>query len=123
LSILTSVAFMWRVVNSRITLIATFVLLYLGASKARLRGTMWTLVRGSMFVDDISIYSLVVLVERGYLNLSLVFLQDLCFVFVLVCLFVLAMTHEGTEALAFLAFMRRFFFDASLFLPIPLKSS
>jgi hypothetical protein len=43
--------------------------------------------------------------------------------FDLTFLFVLAMTQDGTEALLFLAFIRRFFLDASLFLPKPLKFS
>jgi hypothetical protein len=50
----------------------------------------------------------------------LVLLQVLCFRFDLTFLFVLAMTHVGTEAFCFLAFMRWFFLDASLFLPKPL---
>jgi hypothetical protein len=55
----------------------------------------------------------------GYLNPSLVLLQTLCFLFDLVFRFVLAMTHVGTEPLVFLAFIRWFFLDASLFLPKP----
>jgi len=54
------------------------------------------------------------------LNPSLVLLQALCLVLDLVFLFVLEMTQVGTDAFAFLAFMRRFFLDASLFLPKPL---
>ena len=122
MSILTSVAFMWRVVNSRIILTATFVLLYLGASKALLSGTMWTLVSGSTFVEDIFalLFGHVFPFARAYFNPSLVLLQILCFLFDLVFLLVRAITHVGTEAFIFLALIRRFFFDASLFLPKPL---
>jgi hypothetical protein len=54
------------------------------------------------------------------LNPSLVRLQVLCFRFDLTFLFVLAITHVGTEAFCLLALMRWFFLDASLFLPKPL---
>jgi len=50
----------------------------------------------------------------------LVLLQALCFVLDLTFLFVLEMTQVGTEEFCFLAFIRRFFLDASLFLPKPL---
>jgi hypothetical protein len=52
-----------------------------------------------------------------YFRPSLVLLQTRCLLFVLVFLFVLAMTQVGTEAFCFLAFINRFFFEASLFLP------
>ena len=52
-----------------------------------------------------------------YLKRSLVLLQTRCLLFVLAFLFVLAMTHVGTEAFCFLAFISRAFLDASLFLP------
>ena len=67
------------------------------------------------------LYSLAISVG-AYLNPSLVLLQALCLLLFLTFLFVLAMTHVGTEALSFLAFIRRFFFDASLFLPMPISS-
>ena len=122
MSILTSLAFMCRVVNSRIILIATFVLRYLGASKARLRGTMCTRVKGSTFVEDIFalLSGYLDSGSEAYLNPSLVLLQVLCFWFALTFLLVLAMTQVGTEEFCFLAFMRRFFLDASLFLPMSL---
>ena len=69
------------------------------------------------------LYSLAISVRGAYLNPSLVLLQTLCFLLDLTCLFVLAMTQDGTEAFCFLAFIRRFFLDASLFLPMPSKSS
>src|SRR5438309_350020 len=58
---------------------------------------------------------------QRYLNPSLVLLQVRCFRFDLTFLFVLAMTHVRTEAFCFLAFMRWFFLEASLFLPNPLN--
>jgi len=66
------------------------------------------------------LYSSAILLARAYLNPSLFLLQTLCFLFDLTCRFVLAMTQDGTDAFCFLAFIRRFFLDASLFLPMPL---
>jgi hypothetical protein len=83
---------------------------------------MCTLVSGSTFVEDIFVLLSCHLfpVARVYFNPSLVLLQTLCFLFDLTFLFVFAMTHVGTEAFDLLAFIRRFFLDASLFLPKPL---
>jgi hypothetical protein len=62
-------------------------------------------------------------VEEAYLSPSLLRLQILCFWFARTFLFVLAMTQVGTDEFDFLAFMSRFFLDASLFLPKLSKSS
>ena len=57
------------------------------------------------------------IIHGAYLNPSLVLRQTLCFWLDLTFLFVLAMTQVGTEEFFFLAFIRRFFLDASLLLP------
>jgi transposase len=80
---------------------------------------MCTLVSGSTFVEDIFVLlsSHLFPIALAYLNPNLVLLQTLCLLFDLIFLFVRAMTHVGTEAFCFLALSRRFFLDASLFLP------